>query len=177
MADGPWLSNREQRAWRGFLAVQQQLNRRIAQDLQRKTGLSLADYEVLVRLSEAPGQTLRAIELAAATDWEKSRLSHQIGRMTERGLIAKELCGNTRHAHVTLTPRGRSVIEAAAPLHVAHVRRVFVDALSPEQIDALADASTAILTHLCGGATPCDPDEAGSFAPPCDGTAAEVASA
>ena len=66
MADGPWLSNREQRAWRGFLAVQQQLNRRIAQDLQRKTGLSLADYEVLVRLSEAPGQTLRAIELAAA---------------------------------------------------------------------------------------------------------------
>ena len=97
--------------------------------------------------------------------------------MTERGLIAKELCGNTRHAHVTLTPHGRSVIEAAAPLHVAHVRRVFVDALSPEQIDALADVSTTILAHLCGDPTPCDPDEAGSFAPACDGTDTDLTSA
>ena len=170
MADGPWLTDREQSAWRGFLAMQQQVNRRIAQDLQRETGLSLADYVVLVRLSEAPGQTLRAIDLAAATDWEKSRLSHQIGRMTERGLIAKELCGNTRHAHIALTPHGRSVIEAAAPLHVAHVRRLFVDALTPEQIDALADVSTTIVAHLSDGPTPCDADEAGSPAPACDGT-------
>ncbi|MCU1397495.1 MAG: MarR family transcriptional regulator, partial [Acidimicrobiales bacterium] len=102
----PWLDAREARAWRGFMTMQGKVRRSIAQHLQREAGLSEADYEVLVHLSEADGGRMRAVELGAATQWEKSRLFHQITRMHGRGLVTKESCGNARHAHVALTEKG-----------------------------------------------------------------------
>ena len=147
---GRWLDERESRAWRGFMAMQGQVRRSVAHQLQRHIGLSEADYEVLVHLSEAEGGRMRAVELGAATQWEKSRLFHQITRMDARGLVSKESCGNTRHAHVALTDKGRSVIEAAAPSHVEYVRRAFIEALSSEQIDSLADIAETVIEHLSG---------------------------
>ena len=151
----PWLDARESRAWRGFMAMQGQVRRSVAQQLQRESGLSEADYEVLVHLSEAEGGRMRAVELGAATQWEKSRLFHQITRMHARGLVTKESCGNARHAHVALTDKGRAVIEAAAPSHVEFVRRSFIDALSADQLDALADIAEATVEHLRGADEGC----------------------
>src|SRR4051794_1679978 len=144
-----WLSEREQRAWRGFLRMQARLRAQMARQLQRDTGLSDADYEVLVVLSEAPDSQLRAYQLGAAVQWEKSRLSHHLSRMIERGLVARRACPtDSRGAYITLTPAGRAAIEAAAPSHVGHVRHWFVDSLTPEQLDQLAAISEAVLSRL-----------------------------
>ncbi len=167
VTDTKWLDDREARAWRAFMAMQNQLRRRIAFHLQQDSGVSETDYEILVHLSEAENGRMRAVELGAATQWEKSRLFHQISRMSDRGLVTKESCGNTRKAHVALTEKGRQMIEAAAPCHVGHVRTWFVDALTPDQLDSLADISTAILDGLasdtaCAGLAACagdDPDD------------------
>ncbi|MEY2402736.1 MAG: hypothetical protein QOD38_287, partial [Acidimicrobiaceae bacterium] len=119
MARPKWLSKREQRAWRAFILLERRLNGRVARDLQRESGLSGADYEVLVNLSEAPSGRLRAFELGRATQWEKSRLSHHITRMVDRGLVARESCeSDNRGAFVVLTAAGRRAIETAAPVHV-----------------------------------------------------------
>ena len=148
MTDTQWLDEREARAWRGFMVMQGKVRRSVAQQLQRDVGLSEADYEVLVHLSEADGGRMRAVELGAATQWEKSRLFHQLTRMEGRGLVSRESCGNSRHAHVALTEKGRNVIEAAAPSHVEYVRKAFIEALSTEQIEALADIADAVVQHL-----------------------------
>jgi DNA-binding MarR family transcriptional regulator len=101
-------------------------------DLQAHSKLSGADYEILVALTDAPDGRQRFQDLAKAVDWEQSRLSHQIARMTKRGLVAREECAEDgRGAFVVLTPAGREVVDAAAPMHVATVRRLAIDALSP----------------------------------------------
>jgi DNA-binding MarR family transcriptional regulator len=152
----PWLSDREQRAWRALLTMQRRLAGRVARQLHSETGLSGADYEVLVNLSEAPDGRLRAFLLGRATGWEKSRLSHHITRMEERDLVRRESCPtDSRGAYVALTEAGREAIEAAAPRHVGHVRRWFVDSLTPDQLDALADISDAILAGLGDDPDPC----------------------
>lgn len=153
-----WLTSREQRAWRGFVLMQQRLVRRIGRELQQETGLSAADYEVLVQLSEAPGGRLRAFELGGVTQWEKSRLSHHITRMADRGLVKRESCPtDSRGAFVVMTAAGRKAIEAAAPRHVEHVRRWFIDSLTPEQLDALAEISDAVSANLDDDAESCPP--------------------
>lgn len=151
-----WLNEREERAWRGFVNLQQQVRRRIARELQRNAGLSEADYEVLVRLSEAPDGRLRPYELGRATQWEKSRLSHHLSRMTERGLVERQFCPtDSRGSFVALTDEGRAAIAAAAPQHVEDVRRWFIDVLSAEQLDALAEISATVLENLADE----EPDE------------------
>lgn len=148
MSDTAWLDEREARAWRGFMVMQSKLRRRVNHELQRDLGLSEADYEVLVHLTEAADGRMRAVELGTATQWEKSRLFHQLTRMEGRGLVVRESCANSRHAHVAITAQGRAIIEAAAPSHVDNVRRWFVDALSPEQIDLLGDITAVVIEHL-----------------------------
>jgi len=159
MSRSRWLTSREQRTWRAFLTVERRLLGRVARELQRETGLSGPDYEVLVNLSEAPDHRMRAFELGRATGWEKSRLSHHITRMENRELVLRESCAtDNRGAVVALTAEGRRAIKAAAPRHVEHVRRWFVDALTLEQLDALADISDAILAKLDddpGTGSPC----------------------
>jgi DNA-binding MarR family transcriptional regulator len=152
-----WLDEREALAWRRFITMQAQLRARMARQLQRDAGLSEADYEVLVQLSETPGGRQRVFELGRATQWEKSRLSHHLTRMAQRGLVTRESCPtDSRGAFVVLTDAGRRAIEEAAPRHVEHVRQWFVDALTPEQLDAMAVIADAVLERLAeDGDDPC----------------------
>lgn len=133
-----WLTERESAAWKAVRDLGQPLWTALGRDLQRESGLSMADYQVLVVLSESPGNVLAYRELADATGWEKSRLSHHITRMEKRDLVRREGCpGDARSANVVLTDRGRSCIESAAPGHVESVRRLLIDQLTEQQIDAL----------------------------------------
>ena len=120
-----WLSEAEQHAWRGLLAMTTKLEARLNRELQEAGGLSLADYDVLVPLSEAPQGRLRVFELASDLGWERSRLSHHLGRMQRRNLVTREDCAaDRRGAFVVLTDKGRTAIEEAAPAHVETVRRL-----------------------------------------------------
>ena len=147
--DAPWLDDREQAAWRGFLKMQAQLLARMNRSLAAESGISDGDYAVLVSLSEAPDSRVRAFEMARDMQWEKSRLSHQLTRMERRGLVQRAECpSDARGAFIVLTELGRSCIEAAAPRHVADVRRWFIDVLSPEQIDAMTGIVDTVLAAL-----------------------------
>ena len=141
-----WLAPDELQAWRGFLSMHAQLSAHLRRSLVQGAGMSDADYAVLVHLSEAPDGRLRVFELVRGLQWEKSRLSHQLRRMEQRDLLERTECPTDgRGAFVALTPAGRAAIEAAAPLHVAEVRRHFVDRLTPAQLDALLEVSRAVL--------------------------------
>jgi DNA-binding MarR family transcriptional regulator len=144
-----WLTADEQRAWRRFMTMQTQLRARLSQQLQRETGLSETDYEVLVNLSEAPNGALRAYELSKATQWEKSRLSHHLTRMAERGLVVRQACPtDNRGTFVVLTDNGRAAIEAAAPRHVEHVRRAVIDLLTAVELEALGRIADRIIERV-----------------------------
>jgi DNA-binding MarR family transcriptional regulator len=144
-----WLSEEEQRAWRGLLRMTSQLNARMNRQLQQDYGISLADYEVLVVLSETPGARLRVFEVADALTWEQSRVSHQLARMQRRGLIAREGCAtDARGAFAVLTEAGRAAIERAAPAHVETVRQLVFDGLGRDQLIALTDVTSCVLDRL-----------------------------
>lgn len=140
-----WLDEREQRAWRGFQTLHSQLLGALSRRLLADSGLSDSDYAVLVALSEAPDERLRAHELCRELVWEKSRLSHQLRRMEERGLLRREACEeDARGQVVVLSAAGRRTIEAAAPAHVAAVRELFIDLLTRDQLDVLGDIAEAV---------------------------------
>ena len=144
-----WLSEPEQRAWRGLLQMTTRLEAELNRGLQEVSRLSLADYDVLVPLSEAPQGRLRAFELASALGWQRSRLSHQLARMERRGLLAREDCPTDRRgAFVVLTDQGRSVIEQAAPAHVDAVRRLVFEGLSGDQVTSLQAFTDSVLGRL-----------------------------
>ncbi len=144
-----WLTEEEQRAWRGLLRMTSQLNARMNRQLLQDYGVSLADYEVLVVLSEAPGGRLRVFEVAGALAWEQSRVSHQLARMQRRGLIAREDCASdARGAFAVLLDTGRAAIERAAPAHVETVRELVFDGLSHDQLTALTEVTTRVLDRL-----------------------------
>jgi DNA-binding MarR family transcriptional regulator len=144
-----WLTEEEQRAWRGLLRMTAQLNARANRLLLQEYGISLADYEVLVALSEAPEGQLRVFEVADALAWEQSRVSHQLARMQRRGLITREGCAtDARGAFAVLTTVGRATIERAAPAHVEQVRQLVFDELSHEQVSALTEITTRVLDRL-----------------------------
>ena len=148
-----WLTEEEQRAWRGLLRMTSQLNARANRLLQEEYGISLADYEVLVALSEAPEGRLRVFEVADALAWEQSRVSHQLARMQRRGLIAREDCAtDARGAFAVLTAAGRAAIEQAAPAHVELVRQLVFDELSRGQVSALTEITTRVLDRLAATA-------------------------
>jgi DNA-binding MarR family transcriptional regulator len=126
-----------------------QLLARLSRSLLEESGLSGADFEVLVAVSEAPGKRMRAVELGRALGWEKSRLSHQVTRMEARGLVCREECKNgSRGAEVVLTALGRRTIDAAAPMQLAQTRANFIDLLSPAQLRTLAEIADIVLEHL-----------------------------
>ena len=144
-----WLTDDEQRAWRGLLQMTSRLDARLNRDLQQLSGLSLADYDVLVLLTEASNGRLRVFEIAEALQWEQSRLSHHLARMERRGLVAREECTTDRRgAFVVLTGAGRAAIEKAAPAHVATVRQLVFDGLSAEQLVSLESTVGHILSRL-----------------------------
>jgi len=143
------LDDREERAWRAYHRMVRDLDSRIRRELVRDTGLSDADYEILRALAEAPDRALRALVLRSEVRWEKSRLSHQIGRMERRGLVAREHCAeDSRAAVVRLTDAGHEAIVAACCEHAKAVRAHLLDRLTAEQLDALADISETVLDGL-----------------------------
>jgi len=157
MTEAPprWLDAREQSAWRAYLDMNALLTARLNREMQEASGISIADFSVLVPLSEHPEARMRVLELARALGWEKSRLSHQLTRMQQRGLVERSNCTEDRRgAFVVVTDHGRTTIEAAAPLHVeADPRRVF-DELSSDQVVALGEISRTVVGLLdaaCAG--------------------------
>jgi len=144
---GNWLTDDQQRIWRNYLALGARLQTAMNRQLQRDCGLSLADYEVLVALSEL-GET-RIYELGDHLSWEQSRLSHQLRRMRLRGLIVRhDSAEDRRGATVEITKVGRGVISAAAPGHVDLVRSVVFDGLGAADLRALDALTTSALTRL-----------------------------
>ncbi|MFI7437568.1 MarR family transcriptional regulator [Micromonospora haikouensis] len=144
-----WLDDDQQRAWRAYLRMQAELAARLGRQLQADSGLSFADYGVLVQLAEAPDGRLRPFELQRDLQWEQSRLSHHLGRMQRRGLVGREECPqDARGAFVVLTAAGRAAIEAAAPAHVDTVRRLVFDQLDPDEVRALERIATRVVDGL-----------------------------
>jgi DNA-binding MarR family transcriptional regulator len=129
-----WLSEDQQRDWRSWITANLLIRDRLGRDLQEECGLTLADYEIMVRLSEAPGRRLRMSELAQVTLSSRSRLSHQIDRMQKAGYVDREECADDRRGYfAVLTDEGFRTLEQAAPKHVESVRRRLVDVLTPEE--------------------------------------------
>jgi len=141
-----WLSADEQCTWRGFLTAWQWLLASVDGQLQRDAGIPLAYYEILVRLSEAPDRALRMTQLAAASASSKSRVSHAVARLEERGWVRRVDCPTDRRGQIAqLTDEGFAALSAAAPGHVEQVRQVLFDRLSPEQLRQLARINDALL--------------------------------
>ena len=144
-----WLTAEQQKHWRSYLAATTLLSDRLSRELQVEHGLSLADYEILVRLSEAEGRRLRMSQLAESTLASRSRLSHQIDRMEKAGLVVREPCEDDRRgANAVLTEKGWELLVAAAPRHVEGVREHLVDVLTDEQFAALGSACALVAEHL-----------------------------
>lgn len=144
-----WLDPREDRAWRAFMHAHHQLTLRLRQQLLQDSGLTWADYEILAVLSQHPTGHLPAQELGALVQWEKSRLSHQIRRMQEQGLLVREPNpADGRSAMICLLPAGRQAIEDAAPQHVRNVRRHFIDLFTPAELDTFAALNKRVAHHL-----------------------------
>jgi DNA-binding MarR family transcriptional regulator len=149
MARTRWLDEREAHLWRTWLRVNQELPGLLADLLNQESGLSAADYAVLVPLSESPDGMVRARDLGREIFWDRSRLSHQVRRMESRGLVAREECeADARGAMIRLTPAGRSAIRAAAPGHVAATREYFFDLVSDREIVVLTKVFERVLAHL-----------------------------
>ena len=141
------LTERELTAWRTSMQMMELLRGRIEQQLQATSGLSNADYSVLSLLSEAPEQRMRIYELCRSAGWEKSRMHHQLTRMSKRGLVERERRGS-RGIDAVLTEAGMDALVSAVPCHAQEVRRLFVDPLTPEELDRFAELSGTILEHL-----------------------------
>lgn len=146
MPETRWLDDAEQRAWRAYLESTILLFDALDRQLQRDAGLPHAYFEILVRLSEAEGRTLRMSELATATHSSRSRLSHAVARLEERGWVVRRDCDTDRRGQLAeLTDAGFAVLESAAPGHVDAVRRYVIDRLTPEQIDQLTAIGESIV--------------------------------
>jgi DNA-binding MarR family transcriptional regulator len=146
MSEPRWLTPDQADVWAKYRRVRRELQRAQDQQLQQDSGLSAADYALLAPLSESAGGVLRARELGAEVDWERSRLSHQISRMEKRGLVTREPCvDDARGSMVRLTEKGREMIEAAAPTHVETVRRLFFDPLNSDEVRLFGDFLDRIL--------------------------------
>lgn len=141
-----WLTAEEQRVWRLFLQACESVFASAAAQLVRDSGIPHGYYEILVHLSEAPGRALRMTELARASTYSKSRLSHAVARLEERGWVLRHECATDRRGQIAqLTDEGFAALAAAAPGHVDQVRKSLIDVLTPEQVRQLGEISAAII--------------------------------
>lgn len=140
-----WLTTDEQKVWRSWLDAVARVDQFLDADL-RRSGLDLGEYEILVRLSEAPNRQLRMSELADAVRQSRSRLTHAVGRLEKRNLVERTSAPDDRRGVIAvLTDTGFSLLEQAAPSHVTAVRRILVDAMTPAQYAELGRAMQAVL--------------------------------
>ena len=146
MATMEWLTDEEQAAWRPFVSLLLRFPALLDAQLQRDAGISNFDYMVLSQLSEAPGRTLRMSELAALASGSASRLSHVVSRLEARGWVRRESCpGDGRFINAVLTEPGWQKVAETAPGHVAAVRGLLIDALTPADLASLGTISDQIL--------------------------------
>jgi DNA-binding MarR family transcriptional regulator len=139
------LTPEEQRAWRAHLAAVRTLLEAVDAQLQRDAGLSHADYEILVRLSEAPERRLRMSALAEALRFSRSRTSHAVARLERAGWVLRDAYRDDGRGTVAiLTDHGWETLVAAAPGHVRAVREHLVDRLTPSQLQQLEAISAAV---------------------------------
>ena len=144
-----WLDAEEQKAWRAWLYSSLLLQDRLDRELTRETGISHAYYEILVQLSEAPSRTLRMSQLAERSLSSRSRLSHAVSRLEERGWVRRQVCEEDGRGQLAvLTDEGFAALEAAAPVHVESVRQHLFDQLTQEQVAAMRDIGETLLRHL-----------------------------
>jgi DNA-binding MarR family transcriptional regulator len=148
--DGPhWLDAEEMRAWRAYVIGSELLRKQLNRELQDRHGMTLADYEVLVRLSEPDDRRMRMAALANEVASSKSRLSHQIARLEAAGLVRRVDCGDdARGVFAELTDRGRARLRETAPTHVDGVRAHLIDLLTDAEQDGLATVFERVLKHL-----------------------------
>lgn len=144
-----WLDDGEMRAWRNYVVGASMLADRLHRELQDKHGVSLADYEVLVRLSERPGRRMRMSQLADEVASSKSRVSHQVARMEREGLLRRVECSDDgRGVFAELTDAGMTLLETSAPTHVEGVREHMIDLLSRDEQAVVAKVFERVITHL-----------------------------
>src|SRR5690349_16640095 len=149
MSDERWLDERESRAWRAFLLASQLLMDQLDRELQEEVGIPHAYYAILVVLSEQPERALRMTEIADLLRFSKSRLTHAIGRLEERGWVQRAACPTDRRgAFAILTDEGLAALKAAALVHVASVRRHLFDRLTSEQVEQLRAIGEAVSAPL-----------------------------
>jgi DNA-binding MarR family transcriptional regulator len=144
------MPTREQlRVWRNYIETAEVLRTRLAGRLQSESSLSSGDYQVLLTLTEAHDGTMRSSELADLIGWERSRLSHHLGRMEKRGLIRRDPCADDVHGvDVLATDAGSAAFRAGSVPHLRAIRELFVDALTPEQLAHTEEVNRALRRHL-----------------------------
>lgn len=151
-----WLSTEEQHTWRLFLRACESVFAATDAQLVRDSGMPHGYYEILVHLSEAPGRALRMTQLARASSYSKSRLSHAVARLEERGWVERHECPTDRRGQIAnLTDSGFAALEAAAPGHVQQVRASLIDVLTPEQIASLGEISAAVVAAAARNGLTC----------------------
>lgn len=144
-----WLSTDQQEHWRAFLVGSARLNDALGRQLDHDSGLSLSEYEVLVRLSEAPDHTLRMSLLADELAHSRSRITHTVRRLETGGLVEREACeADGRGVNCRMTEVGFARLQAAAPGHVTAVRMHLVDVLTDDQLRSLGEAMAAVRDAL-----------------------------
>lgn len=142
-----WLTDDEQASWRSVVALLIRLPAALDAELQKDAGISQFEYLVLSGLSEAADRTLRMSDLAARASSSLSRLSHVVSRLEARGWVRREACpGDGRFINAVLTDDGWAKVVATAPGHVAAVRRLLVDAVTPQQLRELGAISAQVLS-------------------------------
>src|SRR3981081_3337053 len=142
------MTSAELAIWRSLVDTTAELHRILGAQLQ-ESGISPADYQVLLALREADGKRLRSSELAATIDWERSRLSHHLGRMERRGLIRRDECAtDSRGAGVSLTQAGAEAFRRATAPHMRAIKKHFAHALTPDQFETLGEILQALQHHL-----------------------------
>lgn len=149
MTDATNVSPAEWDAWRSFTTMRRSLDRALERNLQATGDISAPDYEILIALFEAPDKTMRARDLAVRVGWERSRVSHQVTRMTKRGLLERTECDSDgRGTWIGLTASGRRAVLSSMRDHAAAIREYFFDVVSPDEIDALRALSERVLATI-----------------------------
>ncbi|MCW2831364.1 MAG: MarR family transcriptional regulator [Aeromicrobium sp.] len=149
----PWLSTEQQHVWRSFLGGSTVLMDRLDRDLRSAHELSMPEYEILVRLSEAPGRAIRMAELAAAVAHSRSRITHTIARLEREGIVVRGQCSEDgRGVSAVLTDHGFSVLEQAAHTHVRGVHAYLIEHADPADLAAVGRVMDTVLEHLHGKA-------------------------
>jgi len=149
--DTPWLSEAQQRNWRAFLGGVMGLLDRLERELRADHGLALSEYEILVRLSEAPNRTMRMAELADRVALSRSRATHTVGRLEAKGIVRREPCDEDgRGVQAVLTEDGLALLQAAAQTHVRGVQEHFVALASTEEFGTVGRVMDRVLDHLGG---------------------------